>query len=264
MNPEAAGGQSGYQSPSSDGEPPHLASALRGTRFDELTFLSAEDRRALAQISTALRSFSAGVDLVTEGVRTDHIYFLTQGWACRYKTTRQGARQITGLAVPGDVCNLDSFMRAEVNFGVRSLTAVTVAKLPRDRVQALAAERPGVARAFTWLSIMENSILSERALSIGRKSARERLAHFLCELSTRLGSAVGNEAVFLLPITQEQIADVLGLTSVHVNRTMRSLRAEGLIAGAGRQVTVPDMAMLSRVGGFDGSYLHAIPLLWAN
>lgn len=237
----------------------HLASALRGTRFIESNFLSAEDRRALAEIATMPRSLKAGVDLVTEGVRTDNIYFLTRGWACRYKATRDGARQITGLVVPGDACNLDSFMLDKVNFGVRTLTAATAVGLPRDRVQVLAAERPGVARAFTWFTIVENAILSEWALSLGRQAARERLAHLFCEMAVRLGGSHENEAGFELPVTQEQIADVLGLTPVHVNRVMQQLRTERLIVVESRRVTVPDMTELCRVGGFDGSYLYAAP-----
>lgn len=237
----------------------HLSSTLAGAQLIKCGFLSGEDRRALAEIATAPRSLKAGVDLVSEGVLTDSIDLLTGGWACRYKLTRQGARQITRLVVPGDVCNLDSFMLDKVNFGVRTLTPAIAVSLPRDRAQALAAERPGVARAFTWFTIVENAILGEWALSLGRQSARERLAHFLCEMSTRLGGARENKASFELPVTQEQIADVIGLTPIHVNRTVRRLREEGLIVVEERRVTVPDMAELRRAGGFDGSYLHAAP-----
>ena len=228
-----------------------------GTLLTSSAFLSPEDQQALAEITTAPRSLRAGVDLVSEGEQTGSVYVITEGWACRYKTTRNGGRQITGLAIPGDLCNLDSFLLPQVSFGVRALTAATVVGLPRARVQALAAERPGVARAFTWFAIMENAILSQWVLSLGRQSARARLAHLLCELSIRLGGEYENQASFELPITQEQISDVIGLTAVHVNRTMQQLRSERLIAYQGRQFTILDKAALHRAGEFDGSYLYA-------
>jgi CRP-like cAMP-binding protein len=220
-------------------------------------FLSAEDRQALTGIATGPRPLKANVDLISEQMASDHVYLLSQGWACRYKTTRNGARQITGLIVSGDICNLDSLMRPKVNFGVRTLTAATVIGLPRTRLKALAAERPGVAHAFTWFAIAENAILSEWTLSCGRRLARVRLAHLLCEMCARLGLGHATTASFELPITQEQIADTLGLTGVHVNRTMKRLRDEGLIIIEGRQVTVPNVAELCRAGEFDGTYLHA-------
>ncbi|WP_298089574.1 Crp/Fnr family transcriptional regulator [uncultured Sphingomonas sp.] len=232
-------------------------SALQGTAFARFRMLSAEDRQALVEIATAPRRFRAGIDLVSEGVRTDAVFVVTEGWACRYKMTRDGARQITGLVVPGDVCNLDSFMLSQVNFGVRTLTAGSAVGLPRERVQALAAERSAIARAFTWFTIVENAVLSEWALSLGRQTARERLARLLCELAMRLGGTSGDAPSYELPVTQEQLADALGLTSVHVNRTLQQLRADGLVAIEARRVTLPDLAALRRVGDFDGAYLHA-------
>lgn len=231
--------------------------ALQGTTFDRPRVLSAEDRRALGEIATAPRQFRVGIDLVSEAVRTDMIFVVTGGWACRYKMTRDGARQITGLVVPGDVCNLDSFMLPQVNFGVRTLTALAAIRLPRERVQALAAKRPAIARAFTWLISVENAVLSEWALSLGRQTARERLAHLFCELAVRLGGTRSDTPSYELPVTQEQLADALGITSVHVNRTLQQLRADGLVAIEAGRVTLPDLAALRRVGGFDGAYLHA-------
>lgn len=237
----------------------HVSSALESTQLIRSGFLSDEDRQALAEIAAAPRSLKAGVDLVSEGVRTDSIHLLTSGWACRYKTTRDGARQIIGLVVPSDICNLDSFMLDKVDFGVRTLSMATAVGLSRDRVRALGAERPGITRAFTWFAIVENAILGEWALSLGRQTALQRLARLLCELSMRLGDGHGDGAGFKLPVTQEQLADILGMTAVHVNRMMKQLRADSVIVAEGRQITVPDMAELCRVGGFDGSYLHAAP-----
>ena len=233
--------------------------ALLGTQLMRCGLLSPEDKQALAAIAGAPQMLRANVDCVSEGSRTDSLYLLIDGWAGRYKITREGARQIVGLAVPGDVCNLDSFMLPVVNFGVRTLTPATVIGLPRDPLQALAAERLGVAHAIAWLTIRENAILSEWALSLGRQSAREQVTRLLSEVAVRIGSQYGTSVTFALPVTQEQIADMLGMTSVHVNRTMQQLRKEGLIVVEDRHVTVPNITELRRQGGFDGAYLRTVP-----
>jgi len=237
----------------------HGASSLEALPFFRSGLLSAGDKQALAAIAAPPRSLKAGVDLVNEGVPADTVYFLTQGWACRQKTTSGGARQITGMIVLGDACNLDSYMLAHVNFGVRTLAATTVVGLPRAALQVLAAERPGIARALTLLAIMENAVLCEWALSLGQQRALERLARFLCEMAVRLDGESANRAMFDLPLTQEQIADVLGITAIHANRTIQQLRAEGLLVIRARHVTLPDVAELCRVAGFDRTYLDAAP-----
>jgi len=134
-----------------------------------------------------------------------------------------------------------------------------IVSLPRECALALAAKHPGIARTFTWLGMIENVILSKWTLSLGRRSAIARLAHFLCEMSVRIGADDGGKSSFAFPMTQEQIADTLGLTSVHVNRTMQHLRAGGLIATPKRRMIIPDIAKLRHVGGFDPRYLHIAP-----
>lgn len=232
-------------------------SRLAGTRLGDCHLLSASEQGALEAAVTAPRTFRPNTDLVREGAREDSVFILLDGWACRYETTREGGRQLPALLLPGDVANLDSLMIERVDYGVRSLTHVIVVGLRRDRALALAAEYPGIARAFTWLALIENVILSKWILSVGRRSAKDRLAHLLCELHVRLGAGHDGENSFPFPITQEQLADALGLTSVHVNRTMQQLRGEGLIATANRTMTLTDVAALRRMCGFDPRYLHA-------
>lgn len=230
---------------------------IAGTRLANRDFLSEEELAALDAAVTASRMLDAGAALGREGEPTDSLYVLTTGWACRYKTTREGARQMPALLVPGDVCNLDNLMFGAANYGVRTLTPATVLTLPRERALALSTRHPGIARTFTWLALVENAILSQWALCLGRQSARARLAHLLCEMSVRLGCPEGeSECRFDLPLTQEQIADVLGLTSVHVNRTIQQLRTERLVTTDRRMMTIRDVAELRKVGEFDPAYLH--------
>ena len=237
----------------------HAASRFAGTRLIHSRFLSLKERDALEGAALPARSIGPNVDLVREGERADNLLIVADGWACRYMTTRNGARQFSALLLPGDVGTLDALMFDRLDYGVRTLTRVSVVMLPRDRAVALAAEHPGIARTFTWLALVENAILSRWSLSLGRKSAKERLAHLLCELSVRLGAGDGRTGELAIPLTQEQLADALGLTSVHINRTVRDLRDDGLLVTGSRIMTLPDVASLRRVGGFDAGYLHLAP-----
>jgi CRP-like cAMP-binding protein len=211
---------------------------------------------ALEAVASPPRAVGANSDLFRQGDRPESLYVVTKGWACRYSTTRQGGRHLPALLVAGDVGNLDTLMFDRLDYGVRTFTQAMIVALPRQRTRALAAEHPGIARLFIWLALVENATLSRWALSLGRQSAKERLAHLLCELSLKLGGEGANASSFLLPLTQEHIADALGLTYVHVNRTMQLLRMEGLVATDNRIVTLPDVAALRRLGGFDPHYLH--------
>lgn len=196
-------------------------------------------------------------ELVREGDATDQVHIVVEGWACRYKTTRDGSRQIIALLVPGDVANLDTLMFNRTPYGVRMLSAGRVATAPRQSILAIAEEDAGVAKALTRMAITENSILSQWALCLGRQSARARLAHLFCELAVRVAAEGEQEVTFDLPLTQEQMADALGLTAVHVNRTLGRLRQEGLIAPGHRSVTLPDVPRLRQAAEFDPGYLHA-------
>ena len=232
------------------------ASPLAHTRLWTSRHLSGEEQHALGEAVLPAKAVRSGTDLVREGERADSLFIVTEGWAVRHTATREGGRQLPALVVPGDVGNLDSLMFDRLDYGVRTVSPAKVVALPRDRALALAAQHPGIARTFTWLALLENAILSKWALSLGRRSAKEGLAHLLCELSVRLDAENGNESSFALPLTQEQLADALGLTAVHVNRTMQQLRTGGMVATAERTVTLPNVAGLRQIGGFDPRYLH--------
>lgn len=236
----------------------HPAHTLADTRLARLRFVSDQERVALARAPVTVRSLTAGDELIREDSSPENLYLLTAGWAYRYLTTRNGSRQIPALIVPGGICNLDNLLFERSDFGVRALTKATVLVLPREQAVSLAANHPGVGRAFTWLALAENAILGQWAVGLGRRSATERLAHLLCELSIRLGAGDAGEVSFELPLTQELIADTLGLTAVHVNRTLQQLRADGLVVTAGRMVTIPDLGRLQALADFDPGYLRQI------
>jgi len=232
------------------------AQQLLDTRLWNCSILSNEERYALQDAMLPAKSLPAYTDLVREGEEADSLFIVISGWACRYAITSTGGRQMPAIMVPGDVGNLDSLMFDQLDYGVRSLTPVTVVALPRQRAHALMSEHPGISQAFTWLALTENAILSQWTVSLGRRSSTERLAHLLCELSVRLGAERDNQSRFAFPLTQETIADLLGVTGVHVNRTIQHLRADGLVVDADRIMWLPDVARLRALGGFDPGYLH--------
>lgn len=235
------------------------ASPLLRTRLGKSRYLSADERRVIDDALSSPRSIRPNVDLVREGEPADSIFILVEGWACRYATTQGGSRQLPAVLVPGDVGNLDTLMFDQLGYGVRTLTEASVVALSRDRASALAAEHPGIARTFTWLALVENAILSAWSLSLGRRSALARIAHLFCEMNVRLEAGEEDGSSFAFPLTQEQMADALGLTSVHVNRTLQQLRSKGLAVTASRTVTLPDVEALRRLGSFDPGYLHIDP-----
>lgn len=230
------------------------APSFADTAVARLSFVSAEERAALARVPVTMRSLGARDELVREGSMPENLCFLSTGWAFRYTTTRGGGRQVSAVLMPGGVCNLDTMMFERADFGVRTLTEAKVLMLPRHRALSLGAEYPGVGRAFLWLALAQNAILRQWAVGLGRRTAEQRLAHFLCEMNHHLGGGSSIE----LPLTQELMADALGLTSVHVNRTMQALRLKGLIAMVGRTLTILDRDRLRTVAEFNSAYLDQI------
>jgi two-component sensor histidine kinase len=231
---------------------------LADTCLSRFGSVSDQERAALAKIRVGSRTLKPGEKLIDEQTTPHNLYLLQDGWAYRHITTRNGGRQIPTLLIPGDVCNLDNLLLERVDFGVRALTKATVLTLPCEQARKLAADYPGVGRAFTWLALAENSILSQWAVGLGRKPALERLAHLLCEISVRIGAYDAGKQGFELPLTQELIGDIIGTTAIHVNRTMQQLRSANLIATRGRTITITDMSGLQAIANFDLSYLRQI------
>jgi CRP-like cAMP-binding protein len=215
-----------------------------------------EELQALIHAAMSQRSLGANGGIVEERGISDRLHVLTSGWAYRYATTRDGGRQILTVLLPGDICNLDALTLARCDYGVRALTPVTLSSMPCAQAIQLAEQHPDLMQLFLRSTAIENAMLGRSVLYLGRKSSRARMAHLLCEVAVRLGAAADDVCMFEMPLTQEQIADVLGLTSVHVNRTLQTLRSEGLVEVHGRSITIPSLAALSRVAEFDAEYLH--------
>jgi CRP-like cAMP-binding protein len=202
--------------------------------------------------------FEPGDDLVTEGDEINNVYILYEGWAIRYRLLEDGRRQIVNFMLPGDVFDLQSLADLRADHSVTAITNCRTAVISSSTFVEMLKKSAWLASAFWWSAVQEESILREQIVRIGRRSARERIGHLLLELQRRYCGATGNEVNQLtVPLTRADIADALGLTPVHVSRTMSGMRKAGLIAEDRRgQISILDPDRLSRLSLFNTDYLH--------
>ncbi len=220
------------------------------------TRLSTHDQTALAELAHKIRRVEADTRILHEGDRADVCPVLLDGFVYRYKVAANGGRQIVALKVPGDALDFQSVYLHRADHDIRALTPATLALIPLRQIESLAIARPAVARAILVDTILEGSIAREWLLNIGRRNAEARLAHLLCELFYRLGEIGPPVAQFTVPLTQEQLADLLGLTPVHINRMLKLLETKGAIGRSGRKLWISDLARLRDISHYSDIYLH--------
>ena len=226
----------------------HLASHSR---------LGEEDREAILALPYRLRTLEAATYIVREGDPPERCAVLISGLAFRQKITGDGARQIIAILIPSEAVDFQNLFLDVSDHSVQMLTRGEVAEVQRSAFQELTARHPQIGRAVMLATLVEASIFREWVLNIGRRDARGRLAHLLCEFASRLEEfGLAPDHSFELPMTQEQLADATGLTSVHVNRVLKSLEGDGLIARNRRNISFPDWRRLREVGDFNARYLH--------
>lgn len=218
--------------------------------------LSQQDKELLDQHSRPVREFAAKEDIIREGEEPEMVFVILAGFACRYKLLEDGKRQITAYLVPGDFCDFQIFILREMDHSIGALSRCKVVEFPRRTILDL-TERPAIARAFWWASLVDAATSREWLVSLGQRPAEERIAHLLCELLMRLdvvGLVTNNS--YTLPITQTELGDTMGLSVVHVNRMLMNLRDNGLIEMNARELVVKDVRGLKELSGFDPNYLH--------
>ena len=219
--------------------------------------LDGDDIETLFRLPFRLRRVDAGSYLVREGSVPGQCAVLVAGYAFRQKVTGSGSRQILAVCIPGDAVDLQNIFLNVSDHAVQMLTNGSVAEIPRESLQSLVLHNPKLGRALMQLTLVEASILREWVVNVGRRDARERIAHILCEFAVRLESrGLGLGSGFELPMTQEQLADATGLTSVHVNRVLKAIEADGLITRQRRHVHFSDWRALQDAGDFTRTYLH--------
>ncbi|HEY0412545.1 MAG TPA: Crp/Fnr family transcriptional regulator [Allosphingosinicella sp.] len=236
---------------------PHPTFDRMIARLDRRSPLGEADRRALLALPHHVRRLPAGGHVVRDGDRPDYCGLLLSGFAYRYKITGEGARQIISLHMASEFVDIQHSFLGVADTSVQTLTEADVAFIPRNAIQELALGRPAIGRALWIDTLIDASIFREWVVNVGRRDSRARVAHILCEFSLRLEAAgLAKNHRYELPMTQEQLADAVGLTSVHVNRVLKQLAEEGLISRDRRHVTIEDWQRLRDVGDFNERYLH--------
>ena len=217
--------------------------------------LTDEERDVLLNAATRELDVQSGQDIVKEDSRPTESSLIVSGLAARYKVLAGGGRQFTALHVPGDLVDLPSFLLKKMDHAVVALAPTRIAKVPHETLKRISTDFPHLARML-WLVTLVDGAIHREWIFMGRRQAPARLAHLVCELFMRL-QAVGlvDESTFLLPLTQVQIADVLGIRVVHMNRTLQELRRDNLITWQGQIVTIRDWTRLQAFAEFDATYL---------
>jgi CRP-like cAMP-binding protein len=215
------------------------------------------EKRALQDAATPVRAYGSHEDLIREGEQANAVSVIVSGFACRHKMLPDGRRQIIGYFLPGDMCDARVFILKKMDHTISTLAPSTVTTLSRECILDITSKYPRLTRAFWWNTLVEEAIGRQWLVSIGQRTALERVAHLFCEIYVRL-QAVGlaTPAGCELPVTQSELADTVALSTVHVNRTLKELRRVGLVSMSSKSLVIHDFAGLRALAMFDPGYLH--------
>ena len=235
--------------------PPTSTPLIR--KLESILVLSDEERDVLRSVSGTIKTVGPRQDLVREGDRPSACCLILEGFAYRYELTHDGKRQIFSFHIPGDIPDLQSLHLDVMDHSLSALSACKVMFIPHETVRDLIRRCPRIGDAFWRDTLIDGAVFREWMLCLGRREAYGHMAHLLCELYVRL-TAVGltNGHEYAMPLTQAELGDALGLSTVHVNRTVQELRGEGLIAMRAGSVVILDWDRLREAGEFDPTYLH--------
>ncbi|TNC74759.1 Crp/Fnr family transcriptional regulator [Rubellimicrobium roseum] len=227
-------------------------------KLENYTRLSAEDRSAAVRLwSERPQRFRAKDDVVREGEDPRVVRLVIEGWACRYKYLEDGRRQVLGLFLPGDICDLNVFVLREMDHFIGAVTPLTMAQISRELFEEVTLAHPRLLQALWWDSLVGTAIQREWLMNLGSRTAFERITHLLCEVFLRLSAAGRTRGLSCeFPLTQTMIADITGLSTVHVSRTFQAVRDEGLVEIRERVMTIRDLDALQVASLFSANYLH--------
>ncbi len=231
--------------------------ALFVAKLERRAPLSDESREALLELPYRQRSLEAYRDIIREGDRPTHCCLVVSGLVSRYKTLRNGSRQILSFHFPGDMVDLQGALVVIADHGIRGHIPSEIALIEHAAILDVAARLPELGRALWFDTLIDAAVFREWMVNVGRRSALQRTAHLLLELHYRMGEiGVANGDSFPLPVSQADLSDALGISPVHLNRTLQWLRAERLIRSISRTVIIEDPARLTEIAGFQPNYLH--------
>lgn len=218
--------------------------------------LGGAERQAILEVPAQAVQIQGNRDFVRLGERTDHSCFVVAGLVGRFGQNREGSRQICAVHIPGDMVDLHNVVVPRACSALQALAVTTILRVPHGALRAAARLYPALAEAFWRECVLDAAIMAEWVVNVGRRDARARLAHLICEIACRVrGPGDKSGCIIPFPATQVHIADMTGLTPVHVNRSLQHLRGEGLIELQARMIHIFDWDRLTRIGDFDPQYL---------
>jgi CRP-like cAMP-binding protein len=226
-------------------------------KLEQSARLTAAETQAVVNACRDEVLVAAGSNLVTEGDTPHHSTVILEGWACRYKVLDGGKRQIMSFHLPGDWADLHSYFIRTMDHSVGAITDCRVAQIPHPTVGKLIEDYPRLGQLLWRDTMIDSAIFREWVVNIGARDAYQRLSHLLCELRTRLNSLGlidGEDAE--LPLTQTDLADAIGVSTVHLNRVLQQLKQDGLVRSGRGSVTITNWLGLLKAGGFNPTYLH--------
>lgn len=219
--------------------------------------LTDEDRTVLHGLSSRTRQIAANQDIIAEGARPENVHLVMEGFACRYKLLPDGERQIMALLVPGDFCDLHVAILGQMDHSIGTGWGCTCVEIPRATIDDLTANHPRITRALWWATLTDEGTLREWLVNMGQRRADRQMAHLFCELLVRLQTVgCADQDSFEFPLSQADLADTLGVTTVHVNRVLQELRAQKLVLWRSKRVQIPDVERLKAFCDFNPNYLH--------
>ena len=217
--------------------------------------LTADDKRLLNNVVCDARSVPPHTDLASEGHKPTSVHLILEGFACRYKFTAEGNRQIMAYLVPGDFCDMHVMVLKQMDHSIATISPCAVVDIPRDSILKL-LERPTLSLALWCAALVDAAVLREWLVNVGQRRAGQRLAHVLCELLLRLRIVGLAENSYDLPLSQKDLADTIGVSNVHLNRVLQELRREDLISWKDEVLVIKDIDRLMTFSGFNPNYLH--------
>ena len=219
--------------------------------------LDEADVAGISNLPSRIEMGRSGHLLVKEGQRVEFCCVLLRGYACRSKMTREGRRQIVSFHMAGDILDLQHLFLAQADHNVQLITEASYAWIPIKSLRVAVRNRPNIGEALWRDSLIDASIFREWVLNVGQRDSKTRIAHMLCEFAIRRSAAgLGSPDHFELPMTQEQIADATGMTTIHVNRMLSELREQGVIRRDKRIIEIVNWNQMRQIADFDPAYLH--------
>lgn len=227
-------------------------------RLGGLSPLSSHDMDILLALPAEPIRLRANVDIVSPGEDFDYACLVVLGLVARYVELKNGRRQFTAFHLPGEIADIHRVAAPSAGSALQTLSTATIVRVPAAKLKAATLASPTIAQAFWAYASLDAAILAQWAVNVGRRDAKSRIAHFLCELGIRFEqSGLGSRDEFILEASQNQIGDAVGLTSVHVNRTLKTLKQSDLVAIDGHVVRIMNWPALAGIADFDPTYLQA-------